>query len=387
MNVTFFHDGPVLIDEQNRVHRSFLTEEIIERYFLLGDQITIATRQKADVNLKDDTIIQINNVSYENILNFKSIKSYFFNIGKAKKRIRQLVKNADIVIARLPSSIGSIAVDISKELNKPYIIEAVGDPWESLRHHSMIGFLLAPFAKATMKRLLKSSKYVIYVTNEYLQLRYPTLGKGVGISDVILPNVSTDCLDQRINRIKSNNNMITLGTLAVVNIRYKGQQHVIKALAKLKEKGHKDFTYVLVGPGDQQYLRKVAKKYNVEDQVVFLGGMSHEKALKWLETVDVYIQPSETEGMPRALIEAMSKGCCCIGSEVGGIPELLKAEDCYPSIKDPSDLICQRIIACSFDKRIMDANINIEKTKEFNLENLQFKRKCFYDDFLKCEFD
>ena len=39
--------------------------------------------------------------------------------------------------------------------------------------------------------------------------------------------------------------------------------------------------------------------------------------------VYVYIQPSRIEGLPRALIEAMSRGCACVGSSVGGIPELL----------------------------------------------------------------
>jgi len=45
--------------------------------------------------------------------------------------------------------------------------------------------------------------------------------------------------------------------------------------------------------------------------------------LDWLDDVDLYLQPSLQEGLPRALIEAMSRGCPAIGSTTGGIPELL----------------------------------------------------------------
>ena len=39
--------------------------------------------------------------------------------------------------------------------------------------------------------------------------------------------------------------------------------------------------------------------------------------------MDIYIQPSLQEGLPRALVEAMSTGIPAIGSNTGGIPELL----------------------------------------------------------------
>ena len=39
------------------------------------------------------------------------------------------------------------------------------------------------------------------------------------------------------------------------------------------------------------------------------------------------------EGMPRALIEAMSRGLPCIGSNVGGIPELLDENSMFTKKK------------------------------------------------------
>jgi glycosyltransferase involved in cell wall biosynthesis len=44
-----------------------------------------------------------------------------------------------------------------------------------------------------------------------------------------------------------------------------------------------------------------------------------------LHLCDVYLQPSLWDGMPNALLEAMAAGCGCIGSDAGGIPEIIRS--------------------------------------------------------------
>ncbi|KEJ87284.1 hypothetical protein HMPREF1002_01443 [Porphyromonas sp. 31_2] len=61
--------------------------------------------------------------------------------------------------------------------------------------------------------------------------------------------------------------------------------------------------------------------------MVFLkGALPHSEIMAFLDTVDIYIQPSKQEGLPRSVVEAMSRGCLCVGSRIAGIPELLSTK-------------------------------------------------------------
>ena len=85
------------------------------------------------------------------------------------------------------------------------------------------------------------------------------------------------------------------------------------------------------------------------------------------------------EGLPRALIEAMSRACPAIGSSTGGIPELL-----------PSDAIFKRgnvdsliktfktIIESDLDAK---AKVNFYISKEYELEKLNSRRNVVYEQF------
>jgi glycosyltransferase involved in cell wall biosynthesis len=46
----------------------------------------------------------------------------------------------------------------------------------------------------------------------------------------------------------------------------------------------------------------------------------------WMRSIDVFVMCSQSESFPNALLEAMACGCCVIGSNVGGIPELIQPD-------------------------------------------------------------
>ena len=115
------------------------------------------------------------------------------------------------------------------------------------------------------------------------------------------------------------------------------------------------------------------------DNVVFTGSMGHDQIFEWLKTIDVYIQPSLTEGMPRALIEAMSKGCPCVASNAGGMPELLDKKFIFP--KGNTDQLVKILINASNNGLFTQGVRNKEFTKQFSPDVINEKRMAFYHEF------
>ena len=97
--------------------------------------------------------------------------------------------------------------------------------------------------------------------------------------------------------------------------------------------------------------------------------------------MDVYIQPSLQEGLPRALLEAMSRGLPCIGSNAGGIPELLEKKMIFK--KRNVKQLCKILKNLNKEELINSANYNFKKSKLYNLSYLNNKRNNFYDKILK----
>lgn len=391
MNMLFVHSSEKLKrdDRGNYFTDGSYTPEVFDRYISVFKNVTTIFREDERIYEnkyaeKNFQHFDKNRIRFIPIPNRKSSILSYIDIKKKIKInniVRQAVKECDCLIARLPDSVGTIAIKFAKEYKKPYIIEVVGCPWDSLWNHSIKGKILAPSSMLYMKKSVKNSPYTIYVTNEFLQNRYPTHGKNMGCSDVSLPSVDESILERRLNKIKkmSENVPIVIGTTAAVNVRYKGQEYVIKAISHLNKEGH-NYEYHLVGGGDNTYLRSVAEKYGVIDRVKFMGSLPHEKVFEYLDNIDIYIQPSKQEGLPRALVEAMSRGCPALGSTTGGIPELLNKEFIFNN--GLVDQICEMVKKLDQDLMIEEAKRSFEKAKEYNKEFLDKKRVDFYKDFL-----
>lgn len=203
-----------------------------------------------------------------------------------------------------------------------------------------------------------------------------------------MTNFDETVLRERINKIKHINpeKKLIVGTIAAVDVKYKGQDSVIKALGKLKEKGITNFEYQLVGGGNRSPLITTAEKYNVMDQVKFLGAMPHSEVLNWLDSIDIYVQPSKTEGLPRALIEAMSRGLLVMGSNVGGIPELIDSKYLFNKTKNEEQII-KLLLNISKTEYFEQAKRNFEQAKQYDNAIIGKRRTEFLKKFVKESLD
>lgn len=293
------------------------------------------------------------------------------------KRIEVAVSAADLVIARLHSIVGMRVLDYAHKQGKKCFAELMGDAWDGLWNHGMVGKLIAPYVFLMTKKVTWNADYALYVTNEFLQKRYPCKNPSVAASNVQLVEVSDNVLNKRIERIKKcDTKSLRLMTTAAVDVRYKGQEFVIKAIPFLNKAGIR-VQYLLVGGGEHTYLKEIAKSCGVEDQVVFVGRLPLPEVFELLDTVDIYIQPSLQEGLPRSVIEAMSRGCPAIGARTAGIPELLSPE-CVVRRKSSTDIAETIISIANQEKMEALAKRNFEEAKEYRNDVLNARREAYF---------
>lgn len=288
----------------------------MERY-LVGpiDNIQFIGRQENNLNTTQNlSRVSSNNIAVNPIKFLKSKADFIIKRKNISQFLKKNIHSEDVVIVRLPSEIGYVALEYLKHKNIPYGIELVGDPWDSLWYHgSIMGKLMAYINKYKVKKYIEESNNNIYVTKYYLQNRYPSEKNSYNASNVFINEV-------RSNYKPKNLPFKKVGLIGSLDTNYKGIETALKSMTLL----NKDIKLEIVGNGPQEKWKQKIRKYNLSDRVSLIGALNRGKEIgDWFSTLDLYIQPSYTEGLPRALIEAMSNGVPCLGSDAGGIPELL----------------------------------------------------------------
>jgi glycosyltransferase involved in cell wall biosynthesis len=116
------------------------------------------------------------------------------------------------------------------------------------------------------------------------------------------------------------------GALLIGNVAnlypVKGQANLLRAFASILS----DFAearLVIVGRGrERENLGALVRELCIPEGRVFLTGFRGDVA-NIMKALDIYVQPSLSEGLPVALLEAMSAGVPVIATRVGGVPEVL----------------------------------------------------------------
>ena len=106
-----------------------------------------------------------------------------------------------MIIARCPGIISHYVAEEAYKQRKPYFTESMGCAWDAYWNHSLTGKIIAPYMFFKMKTVVKHADFALYVTNEFLQKRYPCDQLSVSASNVLLKEVSDDVLKQRLKRI------------------------------------------------------------------------------------------------------------------------------------------------------------------------------------------
>ena len=388
MECIFIHDFRSY-KKNGEVYTTNISYEILKkRYIDVFGKLYILNRSgvlSSSSNEKDLVKASGKNVIFIDEIGIFNPFSFIFNFLKIRKIVQKNVEKSEYVIIRLDSFLGLIAAGYSKKKNKRYLIEVVGCVWDSFWNKGIWGKIIAMPLLKKMQYEIKQAPYVVYVTKKFLQNRYPTNGKNTSISNVQLSKLDSNILRKRIDRIKNyhERKIYKIVTIASVDVRYKGQEAVIKALFELKKKGKTNFQYHLIGGGKGDFLRRLVCKLNINEQVFFHGSMNHNKVMDFLNKCDIYIQPSKQEGLPRSLIEGMSRGLLCYGTNIAGIPELLEEKMLFSSKRKGYIELAQKLEKINKNIFLEQAELNFKKAKNYEEDYLEKNRREFFRAFKK----
>lgn len=152
---------------------------------------------------------------------------------------------------------------------------------------------------------------------------------------------------------------------------------IAEALALIKSKGINDIVWSLIGDGPElDRIISIIKKFNLNNQVEIIGRIPNEKVIEFYKTTycDLFVNVSESEGLPVSIMEVISFGIPVIATDVGGTREIVD-NSCGTLL--PQD-ISSRDLASSIewyysldDKMLQKYRINarIKWEKQFNAEN------------------
>lgn len=383
MKLLFVHDHPFFVDEQNNIYSGGgLPKVVWDNYLCFFSSIVVFGRYS--INEKNKKVLSSGDCRCTFVLtkNFSSTKSLFIQYGLLKKEIKKEIQDADIVLVRLPSTLGFVAAQIAKYEKKKIIVEQVGNAKEALfTHGSFLGKIAAPIFHSINKKITANADYVVYVTRHKLQKNYPAPKALIAsISDVFIPNIISA---NHLNRKKFTNKILKIGLIGGFDARYKGQDILLKAVNYLPEVIKKDIELYFIGKGNYDWVLEISKQLGLENNIKYIGPKEAGiEIFDFLEDMSIYAQPSRTEGMPRSLLEAMSRGCPVIGSNVGGISDVVdpifihKSGDYLTLSKHIKLLYYDRDLLCK------QAIRSIYEIQPYLKSRLDQKRKNFFSQII-----
>lgn len=256
------------------------------------------------------------------------------------------VGSANVIVTRLPGAVGTLTVMAAVLRRRPLAVEVVGDPAEASRGqglaHTLVSLVWVQLTRWSVRR----ASVVRYVTQRVLQSEFPAARKAqtVAFSSVEV----NDWLVSPAGPVSTHPRIVAVGTHEQM---YKGHDLLIRVLPDIMD-ACPQIELVLVGDGKcNPHLRRLSEELGVASRVTFVGKVnSVRRLISIVDSAWVFAMPSRTEGLPRALVEAMARRKACVGTRVGGIVELLNDVQLIP--KDSIVDLAERLLLLLHDEAL-----------------------------------
>ncbi|MDC1308666.1 glycosyltransferase [Saprospiraceae bacterium] len=317
---------------------------------------------------------------------------------KVKNRIRSIIDNEiprdSAVVLRVPGHLGLIAQSVLQSKGMMYACELVGDPLE-VSKYMPYSYLLRKsygyYMYSSTKKLVRDAIGVLYVTDYALQQRYPlgTASITASASNVILPDQlvidKPKEYDQSyLDRLYDNQKKpIKIGVVGML-YSIKSPREIISACSKILQSGMNVQLYFAGDGPMREELQDLCEELLLTDNVIFLGNLKGgAEVFNFLDSLDLFVQFSKTEGLPRSSVEAMARGCPILASAVGGQVELVEQKYLVQSQNVEQLFNKMKFLLNNPSAMNAASRRNIEASREYTMSVLKEKRYNYYNKVLQ----
>lgn len=222
------------------------------------------------------------------------------------RRVLKAARNADVVLALDPVSVGLPAMKATKRAGKPFVVKIVGDyAWEQGQQRFGV--------KETLDEFVMHVQPSFFVRKlQAIQMRVAAAATRIIVPSEYLKSIvmAWGIAEEKISVI------------------YNG----IEIPEHLPEQHKKEDEFLIVSAGRRvpwkgfEAIERVAKAHP-NWRVFIASGLPRTDTLGWIRTADVFVLNSTYEGLSHVLIEAMTLGTPIIATSAGGNTTLVADEE------------------------------------------------------------
>ena len=298
------------------------------------DRLLVAGRRTTKTSDEPVGLLTDRDIDYRPLQDYSTWGGMLAALPGNAMRILRGARTCDVVYLRVPEPLSLLAGVICALTRKRMISSVVADP-STLRgddNGGLPGRAVSAVLVGLSRFVVRRSQATTYVTRASLQRiippgKAPTLVRSNVRNVEIRPDPPLRRQSGHALRIVHVGNHQTLG---------KGQETLLSAAQILGNDGVKVSVTFVGGGRLQVWLLEEARRRGVTAST--MGQVADRQQLnEVLDAHDIFVLPSQSEGVPRALIEAMGRGLPCVATDVGGIAELL-SQDFLVRPRDPEGL-------------------------------------------------
>lgn len=227
-------------------------------------------------------------------------------------------QNYTLIVSRTRFFVSSfLALLYAKKRNIPLLHIEHGSDYVHLAHR--LATSLAYLYDQIIGRVVLQASDMV-VANSHASAQFVTRLTGNAVHPaVIYRGVNEQIIKSAVVHQHASDTVVICYTGRLIS--GKGVQDLILALSQLP---HTKFSCWIIGDGPmKKELEQLSEHYNLAHKVTFLGQMDSDKALSYINSCDIFVNPSYTEGIPTSVIEAALCKKAIIATNVGGTNEII----------------------------------------------------------------